>query len=212
MELTWHRARTEDIKLLTKIRIDILRAEQNKEPSADMSDVLVQTYEYYKEVLQNDRITSYLIFAGDEVVGTGDLCITRVLPTPENPTGYQAQIMNVYTHPEYRRQGIAYRTVALLLAEAERRGVSAITLDPTETSRPLFEKFGFAGTDHMHPQVFDLYPEEENESEQLQDEAEQPKMSKETPVEEIASEESSFENSFDQIIALASDINAQTEE
>lgn len=196
MELTWHRARPEDIKLLTKIRIDILRTEENNAPSADMSDILVQTYEYYKEVLQNDRIVSYLVFADEEVVGTGDLCITRVLPTPENLTGYQARIMNVYTHPEYRRQGIAYRTVALLLAESERRGISAITLEPTEMSRPLFEKFGFIAAEHMRPQIFDLYPEQDAPSEQLQDEA--VSLAEPAPVDEPASE-----SSFDQIIALA---------
>jgi GNAT superfamily N-acetyltransferase len=208
MELTWHPAKPGDIKLLTKVRIDILRAEQNKEESADMSDILVQTYEYYKEVLQNDRITSYLVFAGEEVVGTGDLCITRVLPTQENPTGYQAQIMNVYTHPEYRRQGIAYRTVALLLAEAERRGISALTLDPTEMSRPLFEKFGFTGTDHMHPQVLDLYPEEETPSEQPQNEMDESQITAESLVKEFeTAEKPSSESSFEQIIALASETN-----
>ena len=206
MELTWHPARPGDIKLLTKVRIDILRAEQNKEPSADMSDILVQTYEYYKEVLQNDRITSYLVFAGEEVVGTGDLCITRVLPTPENPTGYQAHIMNVYTHPDYRRQGIAYRTVALLMAEAERRGISALTLDPTEMSRPLFEKFGFITGEHMCPQVLDLFPEQPED-------AAEPETVDAGSVEESAPiEEPSAESSFDQIIALASEPDAQIQE
>lgn len=203
MELTWHPATLKDIKLLTKVRIDTLRAEQ-EDASADMSDILVQTYEYYKEVLQNDRITSYLIFAGEEVVGTGELGITRVLPTLQNPTGYQAHIMNVYTHPEYRRQGIAYRTVALLLAEAEKRGISAVVLDPTEMSRPLFEKFGFTGTDHMRPQSLDLFPEQKDE---------EPESSGIAPVGEPPSvEASSSEGAFEQIVALASETNTQAQE
>ncbi|MBQ8585630.1 MAG: GNAT family N-acetyltransferase, partial [Butyricicoccus sp.] len=136
MELTWHPATLKDIKLLTKVRIDILCAEQNENSSADMSDILVQTYDYYKEKLQSELHTSYLVFDGDEVAGTGDLTITRVLPTLDNQTGYQAHIMNLYTHPDYRRQGIAYRTLALLLADAKKRGISGIGLESTEMSRP----------------------------------------------------------------------------
>ena len=58
MELTWHPATLKDIKLLTKLRIDILRTEQKNEESSDMSDILVQTYEYYKDALTNDTCTA----------------------------------------------------------------------------------------------------------------------------------------------------------
>ena len=49
----------------------------------------------------------------------------------------------MYTHPEYRRKGIAYKTLNLLVLNAKERGISHITLEATDMGRPLYEKFGF---------------------------------------------------------------------
>ena len=150
MELIWHPATPQDIKLLTKTRIDILRAEHEIDENADMSEILVQTYEYYKEALTADSGTAYLVFDGEEVIGAGDIRFDRILPTRNNLTGKTAHIMNLYVHPDYRRQGVAYRTVALLMAEAAKRGISHITLQAPAESEPLFAGFGFKKTEnHM---------------------------------------------------------------
>ena len=53
--------------------------------------------------------------------------------------------MNMYTNPAYRRKGIAYQTLNLLVADAKNKGIDAISLEATEMGRPLYEKFGFTG-------------------------------------------------------------------
>ena len=55
--------------------------------------------------------------------------------------------MNVYTHPDFRRQGVGRRMVSLLIDEARNRGISEISLDATEAGRPLYESLGFRGSD-----------------------------------------------------------------
>ena len=45
----------------------------------------------------------------------------------------------------YRRKGIAYQTLNLLVADAKNKGIDAISLEATEMGRPLYEKFGFTG-------------------------------------------------------------------
>jgi ribosomal protein S18 acetylase RimI-like enzyme len=65
------------------------------------------------------------------------------MPTFHNPTGRKAYIMNMYTKPEYRRNGIAYKTLDLLIEEAKRKGITAISLEATDMGRPLYEKYGF---------------------------------------------------------------------
>lgn len=52
-------------------------------------------------------------------------------------------IMNMYTAPDYRRRGIAYRTLELLVEDAKSRGIKAISLEATDMGRPLYEKYGF---------------------------------------------------------------------
>ena len=53
--------------------------------------------------------------------------------------------MNMYTHPDYRRQGIAYHTLDLLVKEAVGAGITHISLEATRMGRPLYEKYGFVG-------------------------------------------------------------------
>ena len=65
------------------------------------------------------------------------------MPTFHNPTGKKAYIMNMYTKPEYRRKGIAYKTLDLLVAEAKQRGIYAISLEATDMGKPLYDKYGF---------------------------------------------------------------------
>ncbi len=67
------------------------------------------------------------------------------MPTYHNQTGKKAYIMNMYTNPAYRRKGIAYHTLEILVADAKNKGIDAISLEATEMGRPLYEEFGFVG-------------------------------------------------------------------
>ena len=51
--------------------------------------------------------------------------------------------MNMYTNPEYRRQGIALHTLDLLVKDAKEQGVLQIALEATDMGRPLYERYGF---------------------------------------------------------------------
>ena len=51
--------------------------------------------------------------------------------------------MNIYTRPDYRRQGIARHMVDLLVGEARERGVTAISLEATAMGMSLYESYGF---------------------------------------------------------------------
>ena len=52
-------------------------------------------------------------------------------------------ITNMYTAPEYRRQGIAIHTLDLLVKDAKEQGVLQIALEATDMGRPLYERYGF---------------------------------------------------------------------
>ena len=87
--------------------------------------------------------TAYLIFDGESFAGAGGVSYYRVMPTYHNPSGEKAYIMNMYTAPAYRRKGIAYKTLSLLVEDAKKKGITAISLEATDMGRPLYEKFGF---------------------------------------------------------------------
>ena len=143
MALSYRKATLDDLEILTETRIEVLRAANQLNGDVDMSEVKKQSFEYYQNSLENDTHLAYLIYDDDKFVGAGGISYFQVMPTYHNPTGKKAYIMNMYTNPNYRRQGIAYKTLDLLVADARKKGIVAISLEATEMGRPLYEKYGF---------------------------------------------------------------------
>ena len=143
MGLLYQRAGKEDLDLLADTRIQVLRAANRLDDDVDMSLVRRESYEYYEKSLGDRTHCAYLVFDKDRFVGAGGVSFYRVMPTYHNPTGWKAYIMNMYTHPEYRRKGIALHMLDLLVKEARQAGIGLISLEATEMGRPLYEKYGF---------------------------------------------------------------------
>lgn len=148
MELIYQKASLKDIDLLTEIRIQVLRAANGLTGEEDMEEVKKQSYQYYKQALKDGTTVAYFVLDGEQIAGTGGVSFYQVMPTYHNPSGRKAYIMNMYTRPEYRRQGIAYKTLDLLVKEARQRGITAISLEATEMGQPLYEKYGFVKLDN----------------------------------------------------------------
>ena len=143
MNLIYKRASIEDLEILTKTRIEVLRSAIKLDISVDMSIVELETYNYYKKSLCDGTHIAYLVFDNDIFIGAGGVSFYNVMPTYHNPSGKRAYIMNMYTASEYRRQGIAFHTLDLLVNDAREQGVSQIALEATDMGRPLYEKYGF---------------------------------------------------------------------
>ncbi len=143
MNLTYKKATIEDIDILTETRIQVLRAANQLSNEVDLSEVRKQSYHYYQKALCDGTHVAYLIFDEHRFAGAGGVSFFQVMPTYHNPSGKKAYIMNMYTSPEYRRKGIAYKTLDLLVEEAKRIGITSISLEATTLGRPLYEKYGF---------------------------------------------------------------------
>ena len=139
----YKKATIADIDELVRTRIIVLRAANKLSNDVDMSLVEKESYEYYKSALEIGEHIAYLVYDNGAFVGAGGVSFYQVMPTYHNPTGKKAYIMNMYTASEYRRQGIAFHTLDLLVKDVRKQGVSQIALEATEMGRPLYEKYGF---------------------------------------------------------------------
>ena len=139
----YKKATIADIDELVRTRIIVLRAANKLSNDVDMSLVEKESYEYYKSALEIGEHIAYLVYDNENLIGAGGVSFYQVMPTYHNPTGKKAYIMNMYTASEYRRQGIAFHTLDLLVKDIRKQGISQITLEATEMGRPLYEKYGF---------------------------------------------------------------------
>ena len=139
----YKKATIADIDELVRTRIIVLRTANKLSNDVDMSLVEKESYEYYKSALETGEHIAYLVYDNENLIGAGGVSFYQVMPTYRNPTGKKAYIMNMYTASEYRRQGIAFHTLDLLVKDIRKQGISQITLEATEMGRPLYEKYGF---------------------------------------------------------------------
>lgn len=129
-----------DINLLMESRLEMLKAVNNLESGYQFSPDFVDNSRTY---FVNGDQTTVLAFKGETVIGCASICYINIMPTFGHPTGNRAHLMNVYTNRQYRRQGIAYHMVNMLIEEAKERGITEISLDATQSGRALYQKCGF---------------------------------------------------------------------
>ena len=141
--MDYKRATLNDLEELVRTRIIVLKAANKLDENTDMSEVERQSRDYYKKALVDGTHTAYLVYDNDRFIGAGGVSYYRVMPTYHNPSGEKAYIMNMYTAPDYRRKGIAFKTLDLLVQNAKEKGITAISLEATDMGRPLYEKYGF---------------------------------------------------------------------
>ena len=133
-------ASADDMELLVGSRLDTLRAVNRLGTDYRFSDGFVRASREY--FLNGDQET-VLAVDGGRVLGCATMCYITLMPTFSHPSGKRAHLMNVYTDPALRRQGIAFRMVSMLIENAWKRGATEISLDATEAGRPLYRKLGF---------------------------------------------------------------------
>ena len=144
MELRFVKATIADLDMLVETRIEVLRAANKLNDGTDMSEVEKESRVYYKRALVDGLHVAILVFEKDKFVGAGGVSFYAVMPTFHNHSGQRAYIMNMYTAPDYRRRGIAYHTLDLLIAECRKRNICQITLEATQDGKYLYEKYGFS--------------------------------------------------------------------
>lgn len=136
-------ATKDDIELLMQSRLEMLKVVNDLPADYEYSDEIVTESRRYFE--KGNQTT--ILAIDQEVIGCATLCYIEMMPTFSHPTGKRAHLMNVYTNSRYRRQGIAYQMVQMLIDEAKEKGVTEISLDATESGRPLYKRCGFVYSD-----------------------------------------------------------------
>ena len=137
------KATNDDLDMMMSSRIEMLKVVNGlSEDILFNKEFIDSTREYF----QNSFQTTVLAVDND-VIGCATICYIKIMPTFDHPSGKRAHIMNVYTRYNYRRKGIAFQMMKILIEDAKQKGVTEISLDATELGRPLYEKFGFSKTE-----------------------------------------------------------------
>lgn len=105
--------------------------------------LLVANRQYYRRNIADGRHIAIIAEIDDVDVGCGALCLSEELPSPDNPSGKCAYLMNIYVREAYRGQGIGHSIVRWLVEKATQLGCDKIYLETTDCARTLYNSIGF---------------------------------------------------------------------
>jgi GNAT superfamily N-acetyltransferase len=140
--IEYRKATYNDIHTLTQMRLSMLC--DGSSYSEEFKEILSNnTAEYIHKGLTDNSFAAWLASENNQIIAMSGIAFYELPPNDWCPNGKTAYIGNMYTVPEFRKQGIATKLLALVIEEAKERGCERILLNTTDMGRPLYEKFGF---------------------------------------------------------------------
>jgi ribosomal protein S18 acetylase RimI-like enzyme len=143
MSLTIQKATLDDLDTLMQWRMTVLTEVFSLPPDAETTALEAANRTYYRQAIPDESHIACLVRRGEKTVGCGGLCIQREMPSPDNPSGGCGYLMNIYTAPEHRKQGIGEQTIRWLTGQARSRGITKIFLETSPSARELYLRLGF---------------------------------------------------------------------
>ncbi|MDE6652917.1 MAG: GNAT family N-acetyltransferase [Muribaculaceae bacterium] len=132
--------RISDLPTLMAWRAEVIRNVFGEESD---SALLHANRQYYiRHIAEGTHIAVTASYCGEEC-GCGAICLTEELPSPDNPSGKCAYLMNIYVREAFRKHGIAHKIVTHLIDEAKMLGCNKIYLETTSDGKPVYKSLGF---------------------------------------------------------------------
>jgi len=139
--VSYRRAEMRDVEALAILRREFLL--EVADARADDPSILPNLRSWFKEKLANGHFAAILAVINDEVIASSGLVVHEHPPGIMIPNGREAYIMNMYTRPACRGQGIATEIFRQLLDIAREKNCTRVALHALPAGRPIYEREGF---------------------------------------------------------------------
>lgn len=141
------RATIKDLKTLIKYRIALFK-EMGHIDDVSTEKFFIETLErYFTEALPKNEFLSWVVEIDGKIIASSGLVILKKPPTPRNPSGKEAYIMNMYTSPDWRKRGIATRLLEEIFSFLQEFKIKKMSLHATDIGISVYEKMGFRTSD-----------------------------------------------------------------
>lgn len=141
--MKYRKATAEDIDLISEIR----RVQLIHEKACEETEIREELRAFFEKMFAQHRIVQILAEEEGTVAATGAVIFYDYPPAFSDPSGKVAYIANMFTAPDYRRQGLASKIMDMLVGEAQKAGAGTVRLLASEPGKPVYEKYGFIKED-----------------------------------------------------------------
>jgi predicted acetyltransferase len=141
--ITYHKATLHDIQTLVDYRVLFMLELAGTQSDAIIQSLQSQMTAYFSKSIADNTCISFIATCDNKIAGIGSVVLREQPGNFKNPSGKWAYIMNMYTVPEYRRNGICKAILALLMEEGKKYGVTAFELHATAEGEKVYTQEGF---------------------------------------------------------------------
>lgn len=139
MAVEYKRLTENELDTFIEMRINQLR-EEGAEEDIDLRPAL---RDYYNHHMADGTFVSWLAVDGERVVGTSGMSFVEKPPYFGCPSGKMGLLSSMYTHPNYRRMGIAKELLHKVVEEARQYGCGTIQITASDMGVKLYTAYGF---------------------------------------------------------------------
>lgn len=145
MNVSVKKAGLENFDTLMGWRMRVLQEVFPMHEGEDRSAIARNNEEYYKKHLTDGTHTACFALDADSgrIIGCGGICYQEEMPSPDNHSGTNGYLMNIYTLPEVRGKGIGRMIIEFLVSDAKSRGTEKIYLESSGVAKNLYHEIGF---------------------------------------------------------------------
>lgn len=143
MNISYHKASKDDVSILVENRILFALELSGTQDEKDIQLLREQMTSYFTMATENNSCISFIAKCDKSVAGIGSVHLREMPGNFKNPSGKWGYIMNMYTVPEFRRNGICKNILDLLVEEGQKIGITAFELHATRQGEKVYTQEGF---------------------------------------------------------------------
>jgi N-acetylglutamate synthase-like GNAT family acetyltransferase len=136
-----------DTDLFIKLRLDFIYEFHKDVGETEKDKLKISLRNYFESHIGNNDFIGVICEYNGKIISAAYLIIGE---WPANRTfinGKIGTILNVYTYPKYRKNGIGTNVIKKIIEEAKEQNVSIINLLATEDGENVYKKLGFMETE-----------------------------------------------------------------
>jgi len=118
-----------------------------------MQQKMAEFHPWLKTKMTAQEYLAWLAIAGDQVVAGLGLWLIEWPPHLIGLSRQRGYILNVYTHPDHRRQGLARKLTRTAVGWCAKHGIDFVFLHASPQGRLVYEGLGFQPGSEMRLQL-----------------------------------------------------------
>ena len=123
--------------------IEMRIAQLREEGATEQIDIKPNLRDYYHRHMSDGTFVSWLAFDDVKIVGTSGMSFVEKPPYFSCPSGKIGLLSSMYTHPDYRRNGITTELLDRVVNEARQYGCGTIQITAADMGVLLYTSYGF---------------------------------------------------------------------